>query len=343
MKPTLEDVADRAGVSRATVSRVINGSPKVSEEVRATVQVAVKRLGYVPNRAARSLVTRRTESIALVVREPEEALFAEPFFAGIVRSINRHVTESGFQMILVMAKPSDELSRLERYLTGGHVDGVLLVSMHRDDSLLRSLVEAEIPTVIGGRSMGVEQVSSVDAENRGGARAVVEHLVESGKSRIATIAGPRDMAVGWDRYEGYKDGLRSTGSPVDEALVVEGDFSQEGGAAAAEQLLERRPDMDAVFAASDLMAAGALLTIRRAGKRVPEDVAVVGFDDSSVAQLTDPPLTSVRQPLDAMGRRMAEILLQQIASGKPEITREILPTELVLRRSSSRDAGAEAR
>ena len=338
MKPTLEDVAEVAGVSRATVSRVVNGSSKVSDDVRAAVHGAVQTLGYVPNRAARSLVTQRTDSIGLVVRETEETLFSEPFFAGIVRAINRHITEHGLQMVLIMATHSDGPSRLDQYLTSGHVDGVLLLSMHRDDGLLPRLVEAGVPIVVGGRPMDLDEVSFVDADNRGGARTAVEHLIDIGRSTVAAIAGPRDMAVGWDRYEGYKEGLENAGRAIDEALVAEGDFSQGGGAAAMRELLSIRPDLDAVFAASDLMATGAIRTLQATGRKVPDDVAVVGFDDSWVARLTEPPLTTVRQPLDAMGRRMAEILVAQMRSGDRHISRDILPTELVIRASSSRDA-----
>ena len=189
--------------------------------------------------------------------------------------------------------------------------------------------------------MDVDEVSFVDADNRGGARAAVEHLIDSGRSTVAAIAGPRDMAVGWDRYEGNKEGLENAGRSIDEALVAEGDFSQGSGAAATRELLSIRSDLDAVFAASDLMAAGALRTLQAAGRVVPDDVAVVGFDDSWVARLTEPSLTTVRQPLDAMGRRMVEILVGQIGSGDRAASQDVLPTELVIRASSSRDAGAD--
>jgi DNA-binding LacI/PurR family transcriptional regulator len=334
VKPTLEDVAAEAGVSRATVSRVMNGSPRVSDGVRLTVQGAVERLGYVPNRAARTLVTQRTESVAFVVRETEKRVFSEPFFAGIVRAINNHITRAGYQMMLVMADPSDESAPLEHYLTDGHVDGVLLASMHGEDALLRWLLDNNLPTVVVGRPLGVDDVSSVDADNRGGARSAVDHLAGIGRSRIATITGPLDMGPGLDRYEGYLDGLKAAGHAEDDDLVVEGDFSQESGANGARRLLRERPDLDAVFAASDLMAAGALQELGRHGRRVPQDVAVIGFDDSSLAHLTDPPLSSVRQPLDEMGRVMTEMLLELMGDPGAELRRELLPTELVVRAST---------
>lgn len=333
MNPTLEDVANAAGVSRATVSRVINASPRVSPEVKAAVEAAVETLGYVPNRAARSLVTRRTDSVALIVREAETRLFSEPFFAGIVRGAGAELAESGVQMILSLARSDQDFTRLERYLTARHVDGVLLVSTHGHDPLLRSLADAGVPTVIGGRALDVDDVTSVDADNLGGSSGAVDHLFQTGRTCIATITGPLDMGVGLDRYAGYRDALTLAGYDLDESLVAEGDFTQEGGEGAMERLLDHRPDLDAVFAASDLMAAGALRALARAGKRVPEDVAVVGFDDSPVARLTEPPLTSVAQPVEVMGRRMAELLLRQM-NGDAQRRRDVLATALVVRSSS---------
>lgn len=333
-QPTLEAVAELAGVSRATVSRVINGRPRVSEKVRRLVEEAVKELGYVPNRAARSLVTRRTDSIALVVREPETRFFSEPFFPEIVRGISSSLAEVDFQLVLIMEQSGAHGERITRYLTTGHVDGVLLTSLHGKDPLPPALVAAGIPTVIGGGPPGELRVSYVDADNREGARQAVEHLVRGGRTRIATITGPADMPVGIDRLNGYRDALDATDLPFDPAIVVPGDFSQASGGVAMEQLLTLRPQIDAVFAASDLMAAGALQALGRAGLRVPDDVAVVGFDDSATARSTDPPLTSIRQPLVEMGRTMASLLLRHVLEGDTDPHTVILPTELVVRSSA---------
>ena len=333
-QPTLEAVAERAGVSRATVSRVVNGRPRVSDKVRRQVEEAVKELGYVPNRAARSLVTRRTDSIALVVREPETRFFSEPFFPEIVRGISRTLAEVDFQLVLIMEQSGAHGERITRYLTTGHVDGVLLTSLHGKDPLPPALVAAGVPTVIGGGPPGEVSVSYVDADNRGGARQAVEHLVVKGRSRIATITGPADMPVGIDRLEGYRDALEAAGLPLEPSMMVAGDFSQASGTAAMEQLLTLQPPIDGVFAASDLMAAGAMQTLVRSGRRVPEDVAVVGFDDSATARSTDPPLTSVRQPLVEMGRTMASLLLHHILEADAAPNTVILPTELVVRSSA---------
>ncbi|HWD42727.1 MAG TPA: LacI family DNA-binding transcriptional regulator [Actinomycetota bacterium] len=332
--PTLEQVAALAGVSRATVSRVVNGSPKVSPLVRAQVERAVAKLGYVPNRAARSLVTRRADSVALVASEPHARFFSEPFFAGMVRGVSAALAETGVQLLLLIAQGRSDRQRLQRYVVGGHVDGVLLASLHGDDPLPGALERAGVPAVLVGRPADLVPASYVDADNRGGAGKAVEHLVRRGRRRIATITGPLDMEVGLDRLEGYRDGLAAAGLAAGQALVETGDFTEEGGAAAMARLLARPgPPVDAVFAASDLMAAGALRALRAAGRRVPEDVAVVGFEDSAVARYAQPPLTTVRQPIEEMGRQATRMLLAKIA-GETGGMHLILDVDLVVRASS---------
>lgn len=332
-RPTLEAVAARAGVGRGTVSRVVNGSPKVSEKARAAVQAAIDELGYVPNRAARMLVTRRTDTVALVVSEKEDRIFSEPYFAGIIRGISAGLADTGIQLLLALAQ-SDDNERLESYLTGQHVDGVLLISVHGDDPLPLHLEASGMPTVLGGAPAGVTPVSYVDADNRGGARQAVEHLLRGGRRRIATITGPQDMRVGVDRLAGYTDALAAEGLPELPDLIAYGDFSEARGVTATRELLEREPAIDAVFAASDPMAFGALRVLRERGRRVPEDVAVVGFDDSPSARHTDPPLTTVHQPVELMGREMTRLLLDRIG-GRP-LTEPvvIVDTRLTIRASA---------
>ncbi|HKQ01877.1 MAG TPA: LacI family DNA-binding transcriptional regulator [Actinomycetes bacterium] len=339
LPPTLEQVAALAGVSRATVSRVVNGSPKVSPGVRAQVEQAVAKLGYVPNRAARSLVTRRADSVALVVSEPHARFFSEPFFAGMVRGVSAALAATGVQLVLLIAQDLPDRRRLERYVVGGHVDGVLLASLHGDDPLPGTLERAGVPAVLVGRPTGrwtggTVPASWVDADNRGGAGKAVDHLARRGRRRIATITGPLDMGVGLDRLEGYRDGLAAAGLAGAGDLVETGDFTEEGGAAAMARLLERPGSpVDAVFAASDLMAAGALRALRTAGRRVPEDVAVVGFEDSAVARYAQPPLTTVRQPIEEMGRQATRLLLARVA-GEAGAMHLILDTDLVVRSSA---------
>ena len=331
--PTLEQVAALAGVSRATVSRVVNGSPRVSPAVRAQVERAVAKLGYVPNRAARSLVTRRGDSVALVVSEPHARFFSEPFFAGMVRGVSAALAETGVQLLLLIAQDLPDRGRLERYVVGGHVDGVLVASLHADDPLPATLERAGVPAVLVGR--GGRGASYVDADNRGGARMAVDHLAALGRRRIATITGGLDMGVGVDRLDGYRDGLAAAGLDGGGGELEEaGYFTEEGGAAAMTRLLARpgRP-VDAVFAASDLMAAGALRALRAAGRRVPDDVAVVGFEDSAVARYAQPPLTTVRQPIEEMGRQATRLLLAKVA-GQAGGMHLVLDVELIVRASA---------
>ncbi|MEV4572346.1 LacI family DNA-binding transcriptional regulator [Nonomuraea jabiensis] len=330
-RPTLEAVAARAGVGRGTVSRVINGSPNVSSKAREAVELAIRELGYVPNRAARALVTRRTDAVALVVSESQLRVFDDPFFAGTIRGIGSALSETGLQLILAMARTTEEYDRLEQYLTGQHVDGVLLLSLHGADPLPERLEEMGVPTVLGGRPVGLDPYSYVDMDNRAGARQAVKHLLGLGRTRIATIAGHQDMGVGVDRLAGYRDALLPAGLPE---LVVYGDFSEESGSAAMTQLLASHPDLDAVFAASDPMALGAMRVLKAAGRAIPEDVAVIGFDDSKAALHADPPLTTVHQPTEQMGRQMAQLLVARINGEELRQPVVILDTHLVRRQSA---------
>ncbi|MFB7830437.1 MULTISPECIES: LacI family DNA-binding transcriptional regulator [unclassified Streptomyces] len=335
-RPTLEEVAARAGVGRGTVSRVINGSPRVSEQAKAAVEQAVAELGYVPNRAARALAGSRTDAVALVIPETEARLFAEPYFLDIIRGVSSELADADKQLLLTLIRSEQERQRFEQYLGAQRVDGVLLVSVHAADPLPDQVRALGLPAVLNGRRTEDERVAFVDSDNTGAGRTAVAHLAERGRRAVATITGPLDMYVARCRLDGYRQGLAEAGLAADDGLVATGDFTEEGGRRAMRQLLDRRPDLDAVFAASDVMAAGARGVLREAGRRVPEDVALVGVDDSAIARHMDPPLTSVRQPIEEMGRTMARLLLQEIAapSEPDDQPRRMLPTELVVRASS---------
>jgi DNA-binding LacI/PurR family transcriptional regulator len=339
-RPTLEEVAARAGVGRGTVSRVINGSPRVSEATRSAVEAAVAELGYVPNTAARALAANRTDAIALVVPEPETRFFAEPYFSDVLRGVGAELSETEMQLLLIFAGSDQRRQRLAQYLAAHRVDGVLLVSVHADDPLPDLLSQLEIPAVISGRRSADEPLPSVDSDNFAGACSAVEHLLARGRTSIATITGRLDVYGAQRRLDGYRAALLDAGRPVDERLVAPGDFTEEGGRRAMAELLEARPGIDAVFAGSDVMAAGARQALREAGRRIPDDVALVGFDDSAIARHMDPPLTSVRQPIEEMGRAMIDLLLAEIADSRPFAARRlerrqlVLPTRLVERDSS---------
>jgi DNA-binding LacI/PurR family transcriptional regulator len=326
-RPTLEAVAARAGVSRATVSRVVNGRTTVDPGIRDAVLRAVDELGYVPNSAARSLVTQRTDSIALVVSEPPTRVFSDdPLFSLVVRTAGSELEKAGKQVVLMLASSTPAQERVERYVAGGHVDGVMFVSMHGGDALPAAIMRLGVPVVSYGRPAVAVDLPHADNDNRGGAAQAVRHLRATGRRRIATIAGPGDMIGGQDRLAGYRDALE--GGPE---LVAEGDFTRASGADAMERLLAADPGLDAVFAANDLMAIGALRALRRAGRRVPDDVAVVGFDDIEAARFTEPPLTTVRHPVVEQATAMVRLLLTPPRERGAD--RVVLPTELVVRDS----------
>ncbi|MFG2590026.1 LacI family DNA-binding transcriptional regulator [Streptomyces sp. NPDC048438] len=319
---TLEDVAAVAGVSRATVSRVINGATTVDPALRRVVEEAVAATGYVPNRAARSLVTRRTDSIALVVSERERRpvsepfigrMFSDPHFGRVVGGLMDVLRPAGIQMVLMLSDDEASRNQLLSYLRQGHVDGVVLISSHADDPLPGLLHDTRLPAVLAGRPRRPSPLTYVEADQRAGAQMAADHLAALGRRRIGTVAGPQDMPAGQVRLTGFLDALEQHG--IGDVVTAEGDFTQSGGASAMRRLLSERPDLDAVFIASDLMALGALPVLLRAGRDVPGDVAVVGFDDSNAAVACDPPLTTVRQPVEEMASEMARLLLKQI--GKP--------------------------
>jgi DNA-binding LacI/PurR family transcriptional regulator len=330
-RPTLERVALLAGVSRATVSRVVNGSSAVRPQVRAAVLHAVRELGYVPNQAARSLVTQRTNSIALIFPEAASRVFSDDqFFRSIVQGVSQELEAAGKQLLLMVANSAAGHDRIGQYALAGHVDGVMVASVHGADPLPMTLARMSVPVVSGGRPLGRSTVPYVDVDSVGGAAAAVRYLVGAGRNRIATVAGPRDMVAGIDRLAGYRAEIRGARQ---RPIVAYGDFTRESGANAMRRLLARDPRLDAVFVANDLMAHGALGALRAAGRRVPDDVAVVGFDDIELARYTDPPLTTVRQPIVKLGRQLARQLLR-LAAGEEVEPAVILPTALVVRESA---------
>ena len=330
---TLEEVAARAGVSRATVSRVVNGDPRVNEARAGAVQRAIAELGYIPNPAARALVRRRTDSIALVVCESDRALFGHPFWTQVIRGVHDGAADADQQVVLLLWQTAGDAARIERYLAARHVDGVVLIGLHGDDSMPVRLRGAGLPVVLGGRPFEPSAVTHVDCDNRGGARTAVEHLADTGRRVVATVTGPTDTTSGTDRLDGWRDAVAARGLDPSPELVAEGDWSSESGERAMARLLARRPDLDGVFVASDTMALGALRALAAAGRRVPDDVGVVGFDGAALAKATAPPLSSVRQPAQEMGRTLVRLLMSTMTGDRPDDV--LFPVELEVRASSA--------
>jgi DNA-binding LacI/PurR family transcriptional regulator len=329
-RATLDEVARLAGVSRAAASRAINNAPDVSQAKRDAVAKAVRELGYIPDTTARALATSRVGAIILAISNDDPDLFADPFFAQIVAGVNTALEETDLALMLVIANSVHGRARLERALRSRRADGVLLMALQGDDPLNQLIAEAHVPVVIGGRPLHGDPDWYVDADNRGGARIATEHLIASGRRRIATITGPLNTEVAVARYRSFREALAVAGQSPERC--VHADFTERGGAEAMSALLVAYPDLDGVFAANDNMAAGALRVLREAGRRVPEDVAVVGFDDLGIAQRTYPPLTSVHQPIRALGYEMARMLIGVMDGGRPSPL--ILPTRLVVRESA---------
>lgn len=327
---TIEEVAAAAGVSRSTVSRVVNGSTAVSPAALDAVNRAIAELNYVPNRAARSLASRQTRALALVVPEDTTRFFGDPFFASIVSGINAGLRSSDYVLNLFIAS-DDPGDKTTRYLRSGSVDGALIASHHTSDTFI-DRIAAAVPVVYGGRPVRERETDYyVDVDNVRAGYDATRYLIERGYTDIGTITGPLTMPGGVDRLVGYRRALADAGLP--EGANADGGFTPDGGASAMRRILDAGPPPRALFIASDLMAQGAFSVLAAAGLKVPDDVAVIGFDDSPVAQSVSPRLTTIRQPSFQQGERMVAVLLELLAGGTPPHA-TILETELIVRDSA---------
>ena len=335
MSHTLEQVARLAGVSRSTVSRVINAQPNVRPATEERVWQAIRESGYQPNAVARSLVTQRTRIISMIIPEAVTTLFTDPFFPLLLCGVTETCNTHQYQLMLSLFTTStDPQEMYRRVLHSGYLDGVIVASAALDDPLIPNLLRDQIPFVSIGFHPD-ERVHYVDVDNTGGARMAVEHLIRLGHRRIAAITGPPDMVAGRDRLSGYRQALEAHRISIDENLIAQGNFAEISGLSAMQQLLPHSPS--AVFVANDTMAIGALKALRQAGLRVPQDVTLVGFDDIPIASAIEPALTTVRQPIERLSATAVEVLLGILdgAAAEPTVSRIILPTELVIRASSS--------
>jgi LacI family transcriptional regulator len=325
---TIRDVARASNVSIATVSRVFNESPLVSDDTRQRVVAAAARLGYWPNGIARSLITSRTHTLGALLPD----LHGE-FFSEVIHGIDLAAREKGFHLLVSRSSSSEaELTSALRSMRG-RVDGLIVMAPDVDASSALRHAAGSVPIVLVNPEVAMHGLHAISIENVKGAQAVVEHLIGLGHRRVATIAGPLHNIDARQRLEGYRAALRDAGLPHDPALEVRGDFGEPSGYEAAEELLALDPRPTAVFVANDYMAIGALGALEDAGVRVPDGLALAGFDDIPMARYLTPPLTTVHVDLQRLGQRAVHHLLDAEGVRAPEGRREVLPTTLVVRSS----------
>lgn len=330
-------VAALAGVSRSTVSRVVNASPRVTPGAISAVTAAIEALGYVPNQAARSLASRKTYTIAVIIPENTAKFFSDPYFASVIHGVATHLANTEYTLTLLIASEAHP-EKTRRYLQGGSVDGALILSHHADDSSYLQL-SSTLPVVFGGRPMNDGGATSsgpgplnhiVDVDNVAASSTATRYLLEHGRRRIATIAGPQNMAAGFDRLVGWRAAIAQTQQNPD--LVVFGDFTPPGGEAAMRELLARGESFDGIFIASSQMAFGALRVLREHGLTVPGDVAITTVDNDYFAQNSTPPLTCIEQPVAELGVEIAQTLVRLI-NGDTVDELTVMPTRLIERES----------
>lgn len=341
MRLKLEDIGRMAGVSRATVSRVVNGGQNVRPEVRQRVEDVIRQTGYTPNAAAKSLVSKRTGVIGLVIPSRVHSLFEDPYFAQLIQGVTLASNRAGTTLSLFLFQSEAEERELSpRVLESGFLDGIIITATRMGDPLVARMMSRGMPLVMIGRP-DVDGVSYVDVDNSEGAAEAARHLADIGCRRIGIISAPTYTTTGWDRLDGFLRGLSDSGLHFDTDLRADGDFSDSGGHDAMLELLDR--GVDGVFAASDAMALGALRAIGERGLDVPGDVALVGFDGFVASQNSDPPLTTIQQPVADTAATAVEVLTRLISGELTEPTATVLPVELVVRGTTVRpdDGGSE--
>jgi LacI family transcriptional regulator len=324
----------RAGVSRTTVSFVLNGRADtgIPEETRLRVLDAARELGYHPHGAARALAGGSSHTIGLVLRQSPEQVAVDALLAETLWGIGSEAHQGGYRVLVEPLSP--DRGRYSDLVVSQRVDGLIVSGPRTDDDELESLVRDGFPIILQG-SLPSLDASSVDVDNRAGARTAVEHLLALGHRRIGCVTNaPLAYTAAADRLAGYRDALDAAGVDVDATLVVEGAFDAASGWSATASLLAAAPEVTALFVASDIVAFGALRALREAGRRVPADVSVVGFDDIPLARHFDPPLTTIRLPARELGAAAGRALVERLA-GRAGTERTLLPTELIVRESTA--------
>jgi DNA-binding LacI/PurR family transcriptional regulator len=331
-RATVHDIAAAAGVSRGTVSRVLNGG-YVSAEARAAIEAAILEVGYVPNTAARTLKMRRSQAVGFVALEPHSLFLDDPNIGAIMLGANAALSLADHQMVSLVVESARDMERIGRYLSGGFVDGAIVVSARAHDPIIKVISDLRLPAAFVGHPPDLEQtIPFVGIDNHGSAREITTRLLATGRRRVGMIAAALDRDSGFDRLGGFRAAL---GSAFDPELVAEVPHYDYGsGVKGMRLLLEREPGIDGVFAASDAIAAGALETLREAGRSVPGEVGLVGFDDSTWAVRSQPQLSTVHQPAKEIGAVAAQMILRQLKGEQPSPAGQLLPTPIIWRDSA---------
>ncbi len=331
---TIKDVARLAEVSPATVSLALADNPTVAVATRQRVRDVAKRLNYVPSRVAQSLQSQRTSAVALVIPHSAQHVFSHPYFMGILEGIVDVLNRHDYTLVLsTAASETTEATAYLKVLNSRQADGMIVASAAVNDPNVQSLIHSGYPLVYLGRYLGNDQVPAVGIDDTAGARMATEHLLWHGCQRIVHLSGPLAHQSAIDRLAGYREALQNVGLRRDDTLVSTGDYTEHSGYEAMHRLIAMGTAVDAVFAANDEMAFGSLRAIKAAGLRVPDDLAVVGFDNIRLAEVVTPSLTTIHRSLDQLGHIAAEQLLCQLRGEIPEPVQVLLPTQLVVRHS----------
>jgi len=329
---TISDIARLAGVSKSTVSRALNDSPLIGEETRARIHAVAREHKFVMNASARRLSLKQSHVIGLMTHPyTAESSTTDMFMLEVMSGVSDALRTRGYDLLLIHADKHDD-SWADAYLETGRVDGFIVLSSSCTAGQIEDLVQLNAPFIMWGRTAGSRRQCSVSGDSFAGGKLATEHLLRIGRKRIAFLGGPASELEVADRFAGYEEALAEAGVKVDPALVAHGDYSPLSGQVVMRSLLERNPDLDGVFVNSDLMAIAAMDAIRENGRSVPGDVAVVGYDDVSLARFSNPPLTTIRQNGPLAGRLLAENLIQLVEKGV--VTNVSIPAELVVRRSA---------
>lgn len=334
MTSTIKDVAVLAGVSPSTVSRVISNHPRISEQTKRRVREAMEELGYHPNVLARSLVKQSADAIGVLIPSSTEEFFMNPFFPELLRGITDVVRREGLDLLLSTSDSGKEdVTSLTQMILGKRIDGVILLSSRMHDPLMKVLQKNPFPATLLGRPEDETNISWVNNDNIEASYQATRHLLALGHRRIGFLCGDESLTVTQDRLLGYQNALEEAGIPIDRQIIYISKFLEQGGYLGMMRLLANPSRPSGVVASDDLLAFGAMRAAGELGYRIPEDLAVVGFNNVRMAEIANPPLTSVDVHIYELGTSVAELLVEQMRNSERKQKTKILSTDLVIRKS----------